>query len=340
MILVTGGTGLLGAHLLHKIVSEGKSVRAIYRNEAKLQHVLKIFSYHSSQAQILFDKIEWVKCDVLDKYTLSMQFADIDEVYHCAAHVSFNPREKEEILSVNINGTENMVDLSLENRINKFCFVSSIASLGKKDKGEVDEECYLQTLKGKSDYAVSKFRAEMEVWRGIEEGLNAIIVNPSIILGAGDWVSDSSLFFSMVNNGLKFYTKGENGFVDVLDVVNAMILLMDSDIVNERFILNGENISYQKLFGDIAKNINKPTPSLSLSEWLGMLACRIEKVRATLMRSSPRITKDSMQSGFSYAAYSNEKIKHKIGFTFSPIESTIKRIAINFVNTVKLKNRT
>ena len=231
MILVTGGTGLVGTHLLYDLVRSGKKVRALKRNSSDISSVKKVFSYYSSDVDELMKEIEWVNADLLDVYTLLDVMEGVTDVYHCAAMVSFEPKHIDEMLRVNIEGTANMVNAALEKGIRKFCHISSIATVGRSEHGAVStEETFWKSSPDNSNYAISKYGAEREVWRAAEEGLNVVIVNPSLIIGAGNWQQSSSNMFSKAYKGIKFYTDGENGFVDVRDVASVAIKLMESKI--------------------------------------------------------------------------------------------------------------
>ena len=211
--------------------------------------------------QTFFEKIEWVNADLLNIPELELAFQGVTKVYHCAAWVSFNPKHKENMMQTNIEGTTNIVNLCLAHRIHKLCHISSVASLGcPKDGSSTNENTYWLNSPENSYYSLSKYYSEMEVWRGIEEGLNAVIVCPAIILGPGKREKGSSMIFKQVWKGLFFYTSGTNGFVDVRDVVNVMIQLMKGKIKSERFILCSESIPFKKTFDHIAKALERKNP--------------------------------------------------------------------------------
>ncbi len=260
MIFVTGGTGLVGAHLLFELTKAGKKVKALKRKTSKLQQVLKTFSYYSPNAQELFEQIEWVNGDIFDYYSLEKILVGVSEIYHCAAIVSFVSEERQQMISNNVEGTANLVNAAIENGVKKICHVSSIAALGKNQNEEaVTEETNWIPLKKNSGYSESKFFSETEIWRGTEEGLDAIIVNPSIILGPANWENGSAKIFKTVWDGMKFYTKGVTGFIDVHDVVKPMIQLMDEKnfetCKNQRYLLSSENLSYQNIFSQIIQHL-------------------------------------------------------------------------------------
>lgn len=336
MILVTGGTGLLGSHLLFDLVSTGHPVRAIKRKTSNIEMVRKVFSYYSDKADEFFGKIEWVEADIMDFVAISEVLEGIDIVYHAGAVVSFYPKDHEAMLKVNIEGTANLVNLCIDRNITKFCYVSSVAVLGRAlNDGVSDETTWWQPSKKNSVYGQSKYGAEREVWRGIEEGLNAYIVNPSVILGPGFWGGGNSGLFSLVWKGLKYYTRGINGFVDVRDISKAMIRLMESDISRERFILSAENCSYQQLFEYIAKYLGKPAPSINVPNSMTGIAWRVEALRSFLMRTLPEVTKEMATTTTMVYTYSNEKIRKAIGFEFTPLEQSIREISEIFLRDHK-----
>lgn len=337
MILVTGGTGLVGSHLLYELVKKDEPVRALIRNSKKIDLVKKIFSYYSDDHEKLIQKIDWVEGDILDLYSLEESFKDIKKVYHCAAIVSFDGKDKNQLTNANVLGTENVVNLCLSNNIEKLCHVSSIASLGESLNGElIDENSKWASSKSHSAYSVSKFKSEMEVWRGIKEGLNAVIVNPSVILGPGFWNSGSGSLITKVAKGMKYFTTGATGFVDVRDVVDVMVRLMESDISNERFILNAENMNYKDLFDKVAEVMQVEKPKRKSTKNLLKVAVFLDKVAGMLRIKKREITKEVIRASLSVSKYSNEKVKKAIGKTFLPIESSIGEIAEKFKKEVTI----
>ncbi len=327
IILVTGGTGLVGSHLLYELTSKGLFVRALCRKTSNIEQVRKVFSFYTQKVEEFFSHIEWFEGDILDIVSLNEAMQDIEYVYHVAAFVSFNPREKKNILYNNIKGTENVVNACLENNIKKLCHVSSIASLGKTDDGSmVSEENYWVPTKLHSTYSQSKYYSENEVWRGIAEGLNAVIVNPSVILGPGDWNRSSGALFSTIKKGLSFYTSGATGYVDVVDVVRIMLQLMNSNISGERFILNGDNCSFKDIFYKIALSVKATPPKREAPRWLAEMGWRVVLANYYLTGKTPSITRETVQSGYGKTSYSSEKIKKALGVTFNPIDETIARV--------------
>ena len=327
MNLVTGGTGLLGSHLLFKLISEGKPVRALRRPQSDTSFVLKTFSCYSANPESLFSQIEWVEGDILDVASLESAMEGIDKVYHSAAIVSFNPRDRKEMLHINVEGTANVVNACLEKQISKLCHVSSIASLGRNSaRGMVNEESHWKDAPENSFYAISKYGAEREVWRGAEEGLNMVVVNPALIIGPGDWSKGSISVFRLAARGLKFYTGGKTGYVDVRDVAAAMILLMESNVRNERFILCSENMEFRTFFDALHHEFGKPNAVIAVGPVLAEIGWRIEKLKSAIYRKEPVITKETARAANYRYEFSSEKIKKQIGFEFIPLATSIREI--------------
>lgn len=335
MILVTGGTGLVGTHLLMDLIKEDSTIRAIYRSEKSLEKVKRIFSLYDISWESALTKIEWVKSDLLNPDHLFESFFDVEYVYHCAAMVSFNKKDKDQLFKVNIEGTANIVNLCLELGVKKLCYVSSTAAIGKAPKDGVRDETHDWQNDGTfSNYSVSKYFAEMEVWRGSEEGLKTVIVNPSVIIGPGEWTESSSNLFLKVWKGLKYYSTGINAFVDVRDVTKAMLQLMNSEINSERYLVVGENLTFQELFNEIAKSLKKPLPHIKVKKWMANLIWRIEAVKSTLFGTDPLVTKEAARSALSEVRYSNEKLKTELNFNLTPIKE-----AINHTSKIFLKDQ-
>jgi len=332
MILVTGGTGLVGSHLLFDLVKKGESIRALKRENSSLQDVRDCFAYYSDKADDLFDKIEWMNGNMLDTDSLDNALEGITRVYHCAALVSFKKADKNLMKNINVEGTRNIVDACLDHKIEKLCFVSSVAALGTPEEKEdiVSETTPWSPEDKRSGYSISKFNSELEVWRGIEEGLNAVIVNPSIILGPGQWHRGSSLLFTTVAKGMKYFTRGITGYVDVRDVSKAMVQLMDSDIKNERFLLNADNCSYEFIFKSIAKALNLTEPSKYASPLLTGIGWRLAYLKKILLFKEPSFTRATARSSHNRTYYSNQKIKDTLNFEYISIEKSIEDTVKHF----------
>lgn len=341
MKFVTGGTGLVGAHLLYKLIEKGEKVRALKRKSSDINQVLKTFSYYSKEPKNLFDKIEWVTGDILDCPALIQALQGVTEIYHCAAIVSFERKQREKMIANNVEGTANMVNAAIESGIKKICHVSSIAALGKNENGEpVIEETNWIPSKRISGYSESKFFSEMEIWRGIQEGLDAVIVNPSIIFGPANWNTGSAKMFKTIYDGLKFYTKGITGFVDVNDVTNAMLRLMDDEnfeeCKNQRFILNAENLSYQQVFNKIADALEKPRPKYYSSNILLGLVWRLASFWEWITRKPSMLTKEAVANSNQAFYFDGSKISRKITFHYQSVDEAIHKTSQYFLNDISL----
>lgn len=332
MIFVTGGTGLVGAHLLFELVSAGKKVKALKRQTSNSQQVLKTFSYYSENSKELFDQIDWVEGDILDYFSLEKLLAGVTEIYHCAAIVSFQKEERQKMISNNVEGTANLVNAAIENGVKKICHISSIAALGRLENGElITEETNWISTKRISGYSESKFFSEAEIWRGIEEGLDAVIVNPSIIFGPANWEIGSAKMFKTIWDGMKFYTKGVTGFVDVKDVTRAMIQLMNESnfetCKNQRFLLNSENWSYQNVFNKIADELEKPKPGIFASDFLLSIVWRATIFISWVTGNLSMITRESVSNSNKINNFDGSKISRTIKFNYLPISESIKQTA-------------
>ncbi|MFA8298568.1 MAG: NAD-dependent epimerase/dehydratase family protein [Hyphomicrobiales bacterium] len=323
-VLVTGGTGLVGSHLLYDLIRKGYKVRALKRKTSNLSNTKDIFSHYSEDSTELFNSLEWIDGDILDVFSLEGAMKGVDHVYHAAAMVSFEGSDKSVIHKVNTDGTANIVNVALQQNVKKLGFVSSIASLGRANEdGIITEECWWKNSSSNSQYSISKFGAEREVWRGIAEGLDAIIINPSIILGPSDWNNSSSQIFKTVYDGIKFYTNGITGFIDVRDVSASLLQLMESDIKNDRFIINSEDISYKKIFDLIAHQFNVKIPNFKVAPWQAAIVWRLLLIKSLIFGGTPRITKETARSAFSTNSFSNKKVSEYIGYNFIPIEQSV-----------------
>ncbi|HMC01306.1 MAG TPA: NAD-dependent epimerase/dehydratase family protein [Flavobacteriaceae bacterium] len=335
MVLVTGGTGLIGSHLLYKLIKNNEPVKAIYRTEKKLKIVEKVFSYYTENHKTAFEKIEWIKSDLLDIPSLTDAFKDVTYVYHCAAFVSFEPDKYHLLRQTNIEGTANIVNLCIANNIKKLCYVSSIAAVGEANKnGEITETSEWDKEVDHNVYAITKYGAEIEVWRGSQEGLDVVIVNPGVVLGAGIWRYGSGSIFTRVFKGNPYYTKGTIGLVDIEDVVNIMINLIESDIKNERFILIAENWTYKQFLQTIAKNLNVKLPNKEAKKWQLQMSWRLDWLIHKLKGRRRRLTKQLARTLVTEKFYSNDKITSSINYTFKPVEESITEVSQVFLKEV------
>jgi len=335
MILVTGGTGLLGSHLLLDLVKAGKPVRAIKRHSSDTSMIRKVFAYYVNNPDTLAEKVHWVDADLMDFGAIEKALSGITEIYHAGAVVSFYPKDHKEMLRVNIEGTANLINMALEIKAGKFCYISSVATLGRAENNGVStEETFWVPSKKNSVYSISKYGAEREVWRGMEEGLNALIVNPSVIMGPGFWEDNSGLF-RLVWEGLKYYTRGVNGYVDARDVSSVMISLMEKNMFGQRYICSAENLTYQQFFTLIAKYLGKPAPGIHVPNAMTAIAWRLEAVRAVFTGSKPEVTKEMATTTTQVYAYSNEKIQKALNFKFIPVDESIKEICSFFLKDLQ-----
>ncbi|MFT3748594.1 MAG: NAD-dependent epimerase/dehydratase family protein [Agriterribacter sp.] len=313
MIFVTGGTGLLGSYLLRDLVARGQEVSALYRTNIPDEPYAKA--------------VHWIQGDILDVVLLEEIMQKAKRVYHCAAVVSFNPAKKYEMLKINAEGTANVVNAALAGGVEKLVHVSSVSALGRNATGTpINEDDKWDEEKNKSAYGKSKYFAELEVWRGVSEGLNAVIVNPSTILGVGKWEKDgSAAIFKKAYEEFPWYTDGIAGFVDVADVAGAMIQLMESDISGERFIVSAENVSFKNVFTEIATAFGKKPPHKKAPPFMIKLLWRLEKLRSFFTSKPPLITKETAASAQRKTYYDNSKLLRFLpSFQYKPLQNTIK----------------
>ncbi|QLG45688.1 NAD-dependent epimerase/dehydratase family protein [Costertonia aggregata] len=331
MVLVTGGTGLVGAHLLLELVQKNTCIRAIRRATSNLKNVEKVFSYYVEDAPELFQKIEWVTADLNNIPELENAFRNVTHVYHCAALISFDPNNYGLLSKINTEGTANIVNLCIANNIKKIGYVSSIATLGKHPETmHVDEETEWNPQNANA-YALTKYDAEMEVWRGTMENVPAIIVNPGVILGPGFWNSGSGILFTTVAKNRAYYPPGGTGFVTVNDVVKIMVRLMDSDIQNERFIAVGENLTFKKILADIAKTMNLKPPTKELKIWQLEILWRLDWLKNLLTGSDRKLTKNNVRSLRQQSIFETTKIEKMMDYTFEPLGDALQFCSKKFM---------
>jgi dihydroflavonol-4-reductase len=318
MILVTGATGFLGSELAMQLAKQGKRVRCIKRSTSVIPAMLIPWQM----------QIEWVNADMMDIFALEDAMQGITEVYHCAAWVSLKQADKKPMINTNVTGTANLVNICMDNTT-RLVHVSSIAAIGLAKPGDlITENHHLDQATENDGYAISKLESEMEVWRGIAEGLDAVIVNPSIIIGANAGTAGSGQLFETVRKGLKFYTSGSSGFVDVEDVAKCMIALMNSDIHAERYIISAENREYKPLVAEIAGDFGIKQPSIYAKPWMMGVAWRAASIIASVTGKAPAIDKISAQAASQTRNYDNSKIKKATGIEFKPLSNSIKEICV------------
>jgi len=319
MIFVTGGTGFLGAHLLLELCERGENVRALKRPSSDVDFTKVVFSFYGKGD--LFQRIEWVDGDICDIHSLIAVMRDVDLVYHCAATVSFAKKDSEKLLENNVFGTSNIVDAAIETGIRKLCHVSSIAVLGKAEV--ISDDTLWDAREKHSKYAESKYKAELEIYRGVAEGLDAVIVRPSVILGPWKQNSGTGVLFREIENGLNYYTPGITGYVDVRDVANAMIGLMERSVKNDCFIVSSENLSYQRLFTMIAETLNKPAPGRCAGRFITGLAWRFFTLKDFFTGKDSSINKTTAAISRTNSKYSNKKLTETLSFSYIPINETL-----------------
>ncbi|RLD21757.1 MAG: hypothetical protein DRI71_08445 [Bacteroidetes bacterium] len=314
MILVTGASGIVGHFVVKSLVEAGNKIRAIKRENSKIDRLKPWAEY-----------IEWVNADVLDLPALEKAFEGIDRVVHCAALVSFHKEDKEDMMTVNIDGTANMVNLALKHKVKKFVHISSVAALGRKPGIDfIDENIKWEVSENNSNYGESKYLGELEVWRAQEEGLDTVILNPSIVLGPGDWESSSMQLFKYVKQGRAFYPDGQMNYVDVRDVASIIERMLFDNTNSERFILNSGVAYYKDVFELISKYFDKPAPKIKVTYTLLTFAYIFDTIKSRLLGQKPILTKESMRLSKMNYFYSNEKIKKNLNYTFKPLEESIE----------------
>jgi len=323
MILVTGGTGLVGTHLLFHLLMKGLSVRAIYRTGSNLEKVEEIFSFYDSRSKEFFNKIDWVEADINDLPALEVAFTNITRVYHCAAYISFDPNDFKQLQKVNEEGTLNIVNLCIARKIEKLCYVSSIGAIGRGSEGAIATENNEWSDNKVNVYGMTKHFAEMEVWRASQEGVPVVIVNPGVILGPGFWLSGSGSLFRIAAKGSKFYPPGGTGFVTVNDVVKIMMQLMDSAIQGHRFIVIDKNLKYKEILSNIAREFGKPTPKIAIKFWQLNLLWRLDWLRTKLTGKQRKITRKNVISFRHPVTYSNRKVIGMLNFEFELMAETV-----------------
>jgi len=321
-ILLSGATGLLGSHVLMELVASDAYIIALYRDDKAKHDVNSLFAYYGIEDK--WEKVVWEKCDVLDLQRLNDLMESVNQVYHCAAMVSFDPSDAVKLHKINVEGTQNMVNAALACGVEKFVHASSTATIGKANGAQVcTEETKWNNDDYHSYYAKSKYSSEREVWRAIEEGLNAVIVNPCIIIGPGNPRKSSGTLLSTVADGLVFYTEGANAFVDVRDVASIMIKLMNSSIQSERFLCIGENMKFKEMFTLMANEMNVKAPSIKASRFMTSIAWRVMKLISFFSGKAPKVTSESARASHRTTLFSNEKIKEYANIEFTPIKMAI-----------------
>lgn len=336
LTLLTGSTGLVGGHMLVHLHLAGKKIRCLVRSSSSLEQLQLICSYYKLSFDELKNAVEWVVGNTLDFVGLCDLMENVAEVYHCAAVVSFNSKNRLEVLQTNVQGTSNMVDAALKVGVKKFCFISSIAALGvTPDHSPILEETPRKNEDPSSTYSESKFRSELEVWRGISEGLNAVIVNPGVVLGPGAPDKGSLLLFQTGRKGMPFYTKATTGYVDVRDVCQISISLMEKELYKKRYILVSENAHNGTVFGLIADEFGKKPPQILAGKALLNAAALISTITGWLTGTTPQLTNDTIRSVLIPRSYSNDRVRAALNYSFIPLADTIRETS-NFLKNHNL----
>lgn len=328
MIFVTGGTGMLGSYLILELLNKGHKVRAVKRASSNMKTTEQVFRSFSKEPEIQLLQIEWVEVDLFCHTQIEENLIGITEIYHCAAQISTSGQDNQMLIDNNQLITENMVNAALAQKIAKFCYVSSISALGNTSNGELINETTLwKEHKTNSTYSISKYKSEMEVWRGIAEGLNAVIVNPSVILGVGDWTKGSASLFGKIKKGMKYYTHGSSGFVNAQDVISIMILLMaDQKYFNQAYIVSSENLDFKTLFKSLAQHLKVDPPNRYANPFLTQVAWRLEWIRSKVFRFEALITKESARTAHKTLSYDNSKLLDVLPFEYQLIDRSIQEI--------------
>jgi nucleoside-diphosphate-sugar epimerase len=323
--LVTGATGLVGMHIVLDLLKKNEIVKATHTKNSSFETIEKLFEFYNQKS--LLKKIYWVEMDLEDVSQVYQHIRDVDHVYHCAAIVSFSKKQRVKMHNINVKGTSNIVNACLDNKVKKLGFISSVAAIGRKGNSSYTEKNSWVNGSDNSYYAISKFKAENEVWRGIQEGLNAVITNPGIIIGPSIWNRSSTSLFKKIHSGVSHFPSGSNGFVDVRDVSRSIIELTKSTCNAERYIVVGENISYQKVFKLIAENLKVKVPQKLASQELLKFACKLEAVKCFFTGKNPQLTKETVKTSSQKNEYLNDKIKKALNFEFKSIEEAVNNTA-------------
>jgi nucleoside-diphosphate-sugar epimerase len=307
-------------------------VKAIYRDISKIEDVKRVFLYYTLTPEDYISQIIWVKADITDLPSLSLSFSYVSEVYHCASNLSFDKNDYDIARKVNVEGTANIVNLCLFNEVTRLCYVSSIATIGEDFTKPITEETKWNPENNTDNiYAITKYDAELEVWRGAQEGLTVIIVNPGVIIGSGFWERGIGRFFNKVANGFCFYSSGSVGVVDVSDVVGSMIKLMRLKVINEQFILVAENFTYKELMINISRVTENGRKLRKIKQWQLLLYMQIDRLFSYVFKKKRTVYKANVKSLYKNLVYDSSKIKKTTGINFMSI-------AISIRDTARLRN--
>lgn len=315
---------MVGAHLLFRLVENGHEVRAVYRRNSNLDRTKKTFTHYSDKADELFQKIDWVEADINDIPALELAFSGVTHVYHCAALISFDPRDYRQLRKVNTRGTANIVNLCLSNSVEKLCYTSTIGTIGKSSNGEVVNEETEWSETEANVYALTKYAAEIEVWRGSQEGLPVVMVNPGIIIGPTSWNKGSGRLFTSAYRGSNFYPPGGTGFISVYDVTKMMMQLMESSIRNERYIAIAENLTYHEILNRVTKALLKDPPRKQLQFWQLELLRLFDLVMSGINGNERKMTRNTIRSLRHRQIFENQKITKDLNFEFEDLSESLQ----------------
>jgi nucleoside-diphosphate-sugar epimerase len=336
--LVIGATGILGSHVVLKLLQNNQPVIACKQKTSDIKKVEKLFSYYDNHYKQLFQKINWVDVDISDIFSIEEALEGISNVYNCSGFVSFNKNDREKLYKINEGGTANIVNACLHKKIAALCHVSSIATVNNSDYTLPLNETVFWKFSGKeSDYAISKYNGERQVWRGVEEGLNAVIINPGVILSSGFWNQSSSKLFDVCYKGNKYYTEGTAGYIAAQDVAGSMIDLVAKKLFSNRYILIENNYSFKEIFDEIHTHLKQPKPSINAGKKMLQFARIMDVIICAFSNKQPQITKPLISSALNHQLYSNAKIKAVSLKAFLPVNQVIEKICADFMADKLLK---
>jgi nucleoside-diphosphate-sugar epimerase len=326
-VFITGGTGFIGSYIIQNLIEKGYSVRALRRSN-------KLPFYIPDE---ILRKVQWVEGDVLDIVSLYDAMQNVDAVIHAAAIVSFSKKERHQMYHINVEGTANVVNAAIENKVKRFLHVSSVAALGRTTKTEtINEQKKWEENKSNTHYAISKHHSELQVWRGFAEGLEGVVINPSTVLGYGDWHQSSCAIFKNAYKEFPWYTKGVNGFVGVEDVAEAAVRLLLSNITQKKFIVNADNWSFQQLFNTIADGFHKKHPHKEATKAMGEIAWRLERLKEILTGKKALLTRETAKVAHSKTSFDNSALLNALpGFEFTPLQTVIKNSCERYLDALQ-----
>ena len=332
-IAITGATGLVGSHLLAELISRGfRDFTLPVRSASRVRRMTATLDREGvDHSNARFNVLE---IELTNPVELKDAFTGIDTVFNCAAAVSLGAMDEQKLIDGNVQIARHVVNACLDAGVGKLVHVSSIAALGEAPEGAeyIDETMVPESLSGMPAYYAGKLLSENEVMRGVACGLRAVVVNPAVILGAGDWHSGSTAMVPYMTMGIPFYTEGVTGMVDVKDVARAMADLAEyEDAVGQRYILCGANISYKEFLTLSARSSGAKPPRIRTGRSMLGTAWRGAWLWSKLTGSQPLFNKDLTQVLLKKTRYSTEKIKNTLNFEFTPIGETIDRIVKQYL---------